>query len=109
VGRTCTGPARGASVRSLAFAFASCQRWDEGFYSAYRRLAEEDVEFVVHLGDYLYEYGIDENGGYRNVSVPDQFRPECATLDRAGCSTRFTKATRTCGAPTSGALDRDLR
>ena len=82
VGRTRTGPRPGASVRALAFAFASCQRWDEGYYSAYRRLAEEDFEFVVHLGDYLYEYGIDEHGGFRNVPVPDQFRPECETLDR---------------------------
>ena len=67
---------------SLAFAFASCQRWDEGYYSAYRRLAEEDVAFVVHLGDYLYEYGIDEHGGFRNVPVPDQFRSETDTLER---------------------------
>ncbi|MET0511189.1 MAG: alkaline phosphatase D family protein [Thermoleophilaceae bacterium] len=37
---------------------------------------------MVHLGDYLYEYGIDEQGGFRNVPVPDQFRPECETLDR---------------------------
>ena len=36
----------------------------------------------MHLGDYLYEYGIDEHGGYRNVPVPDQFRPESETLER---------------------------
>ena len=72
----------GDSVRSLAFAFASCQAWDDGYYSAYRRMAEEDLAFVVHLGDYLYEYGIDEHGGFRNVPVPDQFRPECVTLER---------------------------
>ena len=65
VGRTLTAPARGTSLGSLAFAFASCQRWDEGYYSAYRRLAEEDLAFVVHLGDYFYEYGIDEHGGFR--------------------------------------------
>ena len=45
-------------------------------------MAEEDLAFVVHLGDYLYEYGIDEHGGFRNVPVPDQFRPECETLER---------------------------
>ncbi len=82
VGRTRTAPGRSDRVHALAFAFASCQRWDEGYYSAYRRLAEEDVAFVVHLGDYCYEYGIDERGGYRNVPVPDQFRPECETLER---------------------------
>ena len=82
VGRTLTAPSRWDPVSSLAFAFASCQRWDEGYYSAYRRLAEEDVAFVVHLGDYVYEYGIAENGGFRNVPVPEQFRPECVTLER---------------------------
>jgi alkaline phosphatase D len=82
VGRTITAPLPTASVRSLRFAFASCQRWDEGYYSAYRRMAEEDLAFVVHLGDYLYEYGIDEHGGFRNVPVPDQFRPETETLER---------------------------
>jgi alkaline phosphatase D len=82
VGRTLTSPSRWSAVSSLDFAFASCQRWDEGYYSAYRRLAEEDLAFVVHLGDYFYEYGIDEHGGFRNVPVPDQFRPECETLER---------------------------
>jgi alkaline phosphatase D len=82
VGRTITAPRRGSRVPSLAFAFVSCQRWDEGYYSAYRRLAEEDLAFVVHLGDYLYEYGIDENGGFRGVPVPDQFRSETDSLER---------------------------
>ena len=74
VGRTLTAPSRWHSVSSLNFAFASCQRWDDGYYSAYRRMAEEDLAFVVHLGDYFYEYGIDENGGFRGVPVPEQYR-----------------------------------
>ena len=43
----CQQRPRGASVQSLRFAFASCQKWDDGYYSAYRRLAEEDLAFVV--------------------------------------------------------------
>jgi alkaline phosphatase D len=82
VGRTLTAPSRSHSVNSLDFAFASCQRWDEGYYSAYRRMAEEDLAFVVHLGDYFYEYGINANGGFRNVPVPPQYAPECETLER---------------------------
>jgi alkaline phosphatase D len=82
IGRTRTAPRPDASVGSLAFAFASCQAWDHGYYSAYARMAEEDLAFVVHLGDYVYEYGVDANGGVRNVPVPDQFRPECVTLER---------------------------
>jgi alkaline phosphatase D len=82
VGRTRTARSRDARVNSLAFAFASCQAWDFGYYSAYRRMADEDTRFVVHLGDYLYEYGIDERGGTRDVPVPEQFRPGCVTLER---------------------------
>jgi alkaline phosphatase D len=82
VGRTRTLPGRGARTPEVAFAFASCQRWDEGYYPAYAHMAEDDIDFVVHLGDYVYEYGIDANGGYRNVPVPEQFRPETVTLDR---------------------------
>jgi alkaline phosphatase D len=82
VGRTRTAPRQSDRVGSLAFAFASCQKWDDGYYSAYRRMAEEDIAFVVHLGDYLYEYGIDEHGGFRGVPVPDQFRSETETLER---------------------------
>jgi alkaline phosphatase D len=82
VGRILTAPSRWDSVKSLSFAFASCQKWDDGYYSAFRRMAEEDLSFVVHLGDYLYEYGIDANGGFRSVPVPEQYRPECTTLER---------------------------
>src|SRR6185295_13888494 len=41
----------------LAFAFASCQHYETGFYTAYRHMAEEDLDLIVHLGDYIYEGG----------------------------------------------------
>jgi alkaline phosphatase D len=80
VGRTKTAPARDAHVASLRFAFASCQAWPDGFYSAYRRMVEEDLDLVVHLGDYIYENGI--NANRRGVKVPGAFREECRSLDR---------------------------
>ncbi len=55
VGRTRTLPAPGADVRHLRFAFASCQAWAGGPYPAYRDMARQDLDFVVHLGDYIYE------------------------------------------------------
>ncbi len=82
IGRTRTAPAAGAHVGALTFAFASCQRWDDGYYAPYRHLAEDDLDLVVHLGDYLYEYGIDAHGGYRNVPVPGEFGHDTDTLDR---------------------------
>ncbi|MBX5460457.1 MAG: alkaline phosphatase D family protein [Steroidobacteraceae bacterium] len=55
IGRTRTAPRFGAHTRQLAFAFASCQNYVNGYFPAYRRLAEEDLDFIVHLGDYIYE------------------------------------------------------
>ena len=45
------------------------------------RMADEDIELVVHLGDYIYEYGVG-SGGVRNANVPPRSRPECFTLER---------------------------
>ena len=55
VGRTRTAPAVNATA-TLNFAIASCQRYDVGHYAAWRRLAEEDLDLVMFLGDYIYEY-----------------------------------------------------
>ncbi|BAC88431.1 alkaline phosphatase D family protein [Gloeobacter violaceus] len=81
IGRTKTAPAAGSPLNSLAFAIATCQKWDDGFYSPYRRMVEEDLDLVVHLGDYTYEYGI-ASGGVRGATLPDTFAPETVTLDR---------------------------
>jgi alkaline phosphatase D len=55
-GRTRTAPAAGSSPDALRFAFVSCQNWTSGYYPAYADLAlQDDVELVVHLGDYIYE------------------------------------------------------
>jgi alkaline phosphatase D len=55
VGRTRTLPAPGASVARWRLAFASCQDYQDGFYPAYRHLAEDAPDLVLHLGDYIYE------------------------------------------------------
>jgi len=57
VGRTRTAPAAGSSPRRLRFGFVSCQNYQEGFWPAWENLAEEDLDLVVHLGDYIYESG----------------------------------------------------
>ncbi len=59
VGRTKTAPAPGRKLSELTFAFASCQQFEHGYFTAYKHLAEEDLDLVVHLGDYIYEYGTD--------------------------------------------------
>ncbi|ARI76415.1 alkaline phosphatase D family protein [Halobacillus mangrovi] len=60
IGKTKTLPARGSEVVSLSFAFASCQQYEHGYYTAYKHMAKEDLDLVFHLGDYIYEYGPDE-------------------------------------------------
>ncbi|WP_407701332.1 alkaline phosphatase D family protein [Virgibacillus dakarensis] len=75
VGRTKTLPAYGSSVSSLTFAFASCQQYEHGYYTAYKHLAKEDLDLVFHLGDYIYEYGPNEyvsgSGNVRTHSGPE--------------------------------------
>lgn len=82
VGRTKTAPAPGESIDEFTLAFASCQAWYNGFYTPYRYMAEDELDLVIHLGDYIYEYGIGPNGGARNTSVPQAYRTEPKTLDR---------------------------
>lgn len=55
-GRTRTFPAPDAAVQKLRLAYASCQRWEHGYYSAHRHMREEDLDAVLFLGDYIYEY-----------------------------------------------------
>ena len=59
VGRTRTAPA--ATARTpLRFAVASCQHWETGLFTAYAHMAQEELDLVTHLGDYIYEYaGVD--------------------------------------------------
>lgn len=63
VGRTRTFPASDNFVERARFAVVSCANYPYGFFSVYRAVAEQpDLDFVIHLGDYLYEYGPGEYG-----------------------------------------------
>ncbi|MFK4086523.1 alkaline phosphatase D family protein [Kribbella sp. NPDC020789] len=57
VGRTRTSPALGTPGRELVMSFASCAHYEEGYYTVYRRMAEDNPGLILHLGDYIYEYG----------------------------------------------------
>ena len=58
VGRTRTAPRSDADVAAMRFAFASCQNYGSGYYTAHAALANEaDLDLVVFLGDYIYEGG----------------------------------------------------
>ncbi|MEU3546673.1 alkaline phosphatase D family protein [Streptomyces longwoodensis] len=83
-GRTRTAPEQGAVVPSVRFALTACQAYQDGYFTAYRHLAEDDVAFVLHLGDYIYEYAVDAVGGARNYTdrtVPSLYDREAASLE----------------------------
>jgi alkaline phosphatase D len=84
IGRGRTLPALGASPRSLRFGVCGCQNYEDGFYAAYRHLAEEDLAFVYHYGDYIYEGwagGIEtSHSGEITAPVRHHLGPNCHDL-----------------------------
>ncbi|KPH98372.1 Alkaline phosphatase [Actinobacteria bacterium OK074] len=84
-GRTRTAPAVSARpTPDLRLAAVSCQAYHDGYFTAYGHLAQDDVDVVFHLGDYLYEYAVNSAGGYRNYTdrvLPDLFNRETVTLE----------------------------
>lgn len=56
IGRSKTLPAPNQILAELRFATVSCQDYQNGHYTAYDHLAQEEIDAVLHLGDYIYEY-----------------------------------------------------
>ncbi|MDX2106132.1 MAG: alkaline phosphatase D family protein [Candidatus Melainabacteria bacterium] len=75
VGRTKTAPAKD-SHNPFRFTFASCQMYEQGYYTAHRHIAQEDLDLVVFLGDYIYEH----SWGHNDVRKHEG--PEVYTLDQ---------------------------
>lgn len=73
-GRTRTAP-EPRSLAPLTMCVASCANFEQGWFTAYRRLGDEQPDLVVHLGDYLYEYAAGTKG-----SVRTHIGPETVTL-----------------------------
>jgi alkaline phosphatase D len=70
-GRTRTLPA--GATPHVRIAVASCSNHAAGWFNAYRRIAERaDLDLVLHLGDYLYEYGPNEYGSVREPDPPHE-------------------------------------
>ncbi len=69
VGRARTTPAVDAMPAELKFAFASCQHFENGYYTAYEHMLKDDLDLVIHLGDYIYEGGGRENQVRKHVGA----------------------------------------
>ncbi len=82
VGRTRTAP-RPDAAATLRFAIASCQRFDVGHYAAWRHVADADLDLVIFLGDYIYEYATRKDPVRRmeggEVFTLEQYRARYAT------------------------------
>ncbi|MFE6926141.1 alkaline phosphatase D family protein [Nocardia sp. NPDC057663] len=87
-GRTRTAPAAGSPTSRMRFAFASCQSWSSGYYTAYEHLSAEDLDLVVHLGDYIYETSWVL--ARRGADMPPQLEGEAVNL--AGYRLRYAQA-----------------
>ena len=74
IGRTKTAPALDAELPALRFAFMSCQHYEQGHYAAYRQVAADALDLVLHLGDYIYE------SPSREAPVRRHVGPEPVTL-----------------------------
>ena len=65
IGRTKTAP---VDAEQLKFAVVSCSNYSHGYFNAYRLIASRnDISAVIHLGDYIYEYGADHNKKNKTV------------------------------------------
>lgn len=91
VGRTRTAPS--GAVDRARFGIVSCSSFGHGWFHVYRHLATEDLDAVLHLGDYIYEYGSDQYGDQR------AYEPSTEIVSLSDYRTRYAQYRR----------DRDLQ
>ncbi len=75
IGRTRTAPAAGSASARMRLAVASCQHYEHGFFCAYRHMLADELDLIVHVGDYIYE------GSWGTTLVRSHRAGEIYTLD----------------------------
>ncbi|MER6393894.1 alkaline phosphatase D family protein [Streptomyces sp. NPDC001523] len=81
IGRTLTAPPVDAATPGIRFGVVSCANWESGYFSAYRHLAARtDLDAILHLGDYVYEYASGAYPEAKYVVRPHQPRHEIVSL-----------------------------
>jgi alkaline phosphatase D len=70
IGRTRTLPI--GDVPRVRLAVASCSSYASGNFHAYRHISRRDIDAVLHLGDYIYEYGDAGVGNTRQLDPPHE-------------------------------------
>ncbi len=86
-GRTKTAPAAGQAVDALRLGIASCSNYEHGYFIGYREMANQRLDLILHLGDYIYEY---EANDYQ-VREPENLRlvPDDETVTLSGYRNRY--------------------
>ncbi|MFQ3575178.1 MAG: alkaline phosphatase D family protein, partial [Cytophagales bacterium] len=91
IGRGKTTPSGNTSDSTLKFAVVSCANYEGGVFNAFERISERnDLDAVIHLGDYIYEY---EPGKYKNASLKEANRvniPNNEIISLADYRTRYS-------------------
>lgn len=85
VGKTKTAP---RDPSNLTIGVVSCSNYEWGYFNAYGALALEDMDVVVHLGDYIYEYG---PGGYGDTTLNRKHLPAKEVIDLKDYRTRYSQ------------------
>jgi alkaline phosphatase D len=67
IGRSRTTPPADAMPTALNFAFASCQHFESGLFTPYDHMAKDNLDLVIHLGDYIYEGPTNQRGLRKHV------------------------------------------
>jgi alkaline phosphatase D len=62
IGRTRTAPKLSANTKRLRVGVASCQKYENGYFVAYRHMLNDELDLIVHTGDYIYEYASTPGG-----------------------------------------------
>lgn len=82
VGQTKTLP---ISTNKVTFAVCSCSNYPAGYFYVYREMAKQNVDVIIHLGDYIYEYGVDgyaaEDAAKLGRTLPTDNNKEIIKLD----------------------------
>jgi alkaline phosphatase D len=88
IGRTKTAPKK-AESDALNFAVVSCNNFQDGYFNGYRVISKRnDLDAVIHLGDYIYEYG---EGGYNRKNLARNLSPTTEILDLADYRMRYSQ------------------
>lgn len=75
IGRTRTAPRPDAANARMRIAVASCQQYEHGYFVGYRHMLEDQLDLILHVGDYIYETSWGEN------RIRSHNAPEAVTLE----------------------------